>query len=203
MVEFEGSKLESIMNYRPFYIKGVVSPELLYVYRMYASAYLNSKYSSVQKIKANLDLYDRRVKYFENSQFGVRINEGQQEQDGYISYLYENGLVISEKYFDVPQTPEEREKAKYADATSVGIVANSNIIITDIDTLFETGGVYELSLEEIKMSDKFTVLRHSKNFENNIEKQIILRDKIITDDDQVMYKEQIKKILGIRYPGIK
>lgn len=76
-----------------------------------------------RKIKERYTAFERKIKFFENTGYLYRIY-GINEFNGYIAFIYPNGEVLMEKFFD-----------DYANCIPVVNEAMYNVKITDFETL--------------------------------------------------------------------
>lgn len=76
-----------------------------------------------RKIKERYAAYERKIKFFENSGYLYRIY-GINEFNGYIAFIYPNGEVLMEKFFD-----------DYANCTPTVNEAIYNVKVADFETL--------------------------------------------------------------------
>lgn len=129
---------------------------------------IDKKYVDSESLESKV--YDR-LEYFEQTNYTAKI-VGVDKFNGYIGYIYNDGTVIFEKFFD---DMEKKKPAKEGNATYVMNIYN----FTEFSKLSKP----EI-MNYIKNNNDGTILRkyHTKNWKNNIND--ILRDIRIDIDTQ-------------------
>lgn len=127
---------------------------------------LNKKYHFLTNeerealIKRDIEIYNRKKSLLESSKFVEKFYGKEEEYNGYISYIYNNQIIIMEKFFESYITYTlARDEAAYK---------------LDTDGFIRTNGLYTMSKSALIKDPSVRKIYHTKGYENKVKSYIEL-----------------------------